>query len=198
MKNSLFRQFIGRKILLCILFAVVGKLCAAQPNRVKTESGVAAFTSDAPLELINARSEFLRGIIDLDQNTFAFAIDMQTFEGFNSDLQRTHFNENYLESKKYPQATFTGKIIERIDWSSEGLTDVRAKGFLEIHGVKQERIIPSRVEIFADRVLIQAEFSVPLKDHNISIPKIVAQKISEKITVSIQVTILHNKSTVEE
>ena len=198
MKNRFFRQFGGPKILLCIICLVLAKICTAQANFLKTENGVVEFTSDAPLELINARSESLRGILDLNQNTFAFSIDMQTFEGFNSDLQRTHFNENYIESRIYPRATFTGKIIERIDWTSEGLTDVRAKGFLEIHGVKQERIIASRVEIFTDRVLIEAEFTVPIKDHNISIPKIVAQKISEKITVSIELRMLRNQSSVEE
>jgi hypothetical protein len=191
-------QFKNARFLFCILLAVVSKLVTAQTNLLKSENGVVSFTSDAPLELINASSESLRGILDIDQNTFAFALDMKTFEGFNSDLQRTHFNENYIESRKYPRATFTGKIIEKIDWSTEGVQDVRAKGFLEVHGVKQERIIPSHLEIFTDRVLIHAEFVVPLKDHNISIPKIVAQKISEKITVSIQLAILRSQASIEE
>ena len=180
------KDFLICSILLLVL-TVSGK---GQPHHLRTENGTVRFTSDAPLELISASSNALKGIIDVNENNFAFAIDMKGFTGFNSDLQQTHFNENYVESQKFPRATFTGKIIERIDWNAKANLSVRAKGILEIHGVRQERIIPSKVEILADRVIIRSEFTVPLKDHDISIPKIVAQKISEKISVAIVCTII--------
>jgi polyisoprenoid-binding protein YceI len=131
----------------------------------------------------------MKGLINPDENTFAFTVDIRSFEGFNSDLQRTHFNENYMESQKFPRASFSGKIIEKIDWEGSGTHQLRAKGILDIHGVKQERILPGTVELFADRVFIHTEFSVPLEDHDIDIPKIVAQKISEEIKVFIEITL---------
>ena len=60
------------------------------------EHGKVSFLSEAPLELIKAASDKLKGAIDKTQNTFAFAVDIHSFKGFNSDLQREHFHENYM------------------------------------------------------------------------------------------------------
>ncbi len=147
------------------------------------------FTSDAPLELIEAQSEKLLGIINSENNTFAFKIEMKSFEGFNSALQRTHFNENYLQTLEFPYATFSGKIIEKLDYNKNGEYKIRAKGQLVIHGVSQERIIKSNVQIKDQQIFIQSDFSILLKEHNISIPKIVYQKIAEEIQVKVNSTL---------
>jgi len=166
----------------------------AQSGLYRSDEGIVQFTSEAPLELIKASSTDLRGVIDPVENTFAFSIDIKSFEGFNSDLQRTHFNENYLESLKFPRATFSGKVIEKINWDGEGEFDLRAKGLLNVHGIEQERIISSSVQLFPDRAFIRAEFDIRLKDHDIDIPKIVAQKISEEIKVTIEITLFKQPS----
>lgn len=151
----------------------------------RCDKGKVGFKSDAPLEVISARSARLRGAIDTIKQTFAWSVDVRSFEGFNSPLQREHFNENYMESKKHPRASFAGKIIEDVDFSKNGSYSVRAKGLLNIHGVEQERIIKSQIEISGGKLRVQASFSVPLTDHNISIPKVVYQKIAEEITVTV-------------
>lgn len=151
----------------------------------RCENGKVGFKSDAPLEVIQAKSSKLRGAIDSENQTFAWTVDVKTFEGFNSPLQREHFNENYMESKKYPKASFTGKIIEAIDFQKDGTYSIRAKGQLNIHGVEQERIIKSQLEVSGNKIKIQSTFGVPLSDHNITIPKIVYQKIAEEITITV-------------
>ena len=113
----------------------------AQTVLWQLRDGAVSFLSDAPLEVIGARSGELRGLIDPKQRTFAFAVTVASFEGFNSPLQREHFNENYLESKRYPQITFKGRIIERVDLTTAGTYTIRAKGMLNVHGVERERII---------------------------------------------------------
>lgn len=148
-----------------------------------TQSGTIQFKSEAPLETIEAKSNVLKGAVDGGNNTFAFTIDMNTFDGFNSPLQKVHFNENYLESKLYTKASFIGKIIEDVDLNSQGVQIIRAKGKLNIHGVEQERIIKCTLDIVGGNMKINANFSVMLKDHNITIPRIVYQKISEEIQV---------------
>jgi YceI-like domain len=155
----------------------------------KGTSGKVSFKSDAPLELIQASSEKLRAAINPTNRTFAFAIKMASFEGFNSTLQRQHFNENYLESAKYPDAEFQGKIIEEIDFTENGTYTVRAKGTLKIHNIAQERIIRSTIKIQGSVIDITSEFQVPLTDHHITIPKIVSQKIAESINVTITTTL---------
>jgi polyisoprenoid-binding protein YceI len=147
--------------------------------------GSVYFKSDAPLEIIEASSKQLKGIIDPVKQTFAFSVMSSSFEGFNSKLQREHFNENYLESEKYPKSSFSGKIIEKIDFSKDGEYVLRAKGKLNIHGVEQERIIRSAVTVKNGVVAIRSDFTVLLQDHNITIPRVVHQKIAEEISVRI-------------
>ena len=154
------------------------------------QKGAIIFKSNAPLERIEARSEGLKGAIDIKKRTFAFTIDILSFDGFNNPLQKTHFNENYMESTEHAQASFIGKIIEKTDLSQDGEFTLRAKGKLKIHGVEQERIIKSRVRIKDGVLSLNAFFTVFLKEHDIMIPKIVQQKISQEIQVSVQAELL--------
>jgi len=150
-----------------------------------THNGKASFVSNAPLEVIGASSEVLEGAIDLQSRSFAFTIDNSTFKGFNSALQQEHFYENYMEIQDFPRSTFEGKIIGDIDPALTTEQVVRAKGILDIHGVQQERIIKGTVRIQGDTVYVDTQFTVPLEDHNIKIPRVVYQKIAEVIEVTI-------------
>jgi polyisoprenoid-binding protein YceI len=166
-------------ILLCFTF----QTSSAQIYRA-TE-GTIHFLSDAPLELIEAQSDELDGAMRNEDRTFAFSVSIQSFEGFNSALQREHFLENYLESDKMPKATFTGKIIEKIDLTQAGSYVVRVKGALTVHGITKERIIRSTLKTDGTHIEISSTFEVELDDHGIRIPRIVYQKIAESITVTV-------------
>ncbi len=166
----------------CLLVMMMAGGVQAQQKYIST-SGEIDFASQAQLEIIKASSKDLKGILDPVTNQFAFRVSIRTFQGFNSSLQRDHFNENYLETEKWPTASFTGKIIEEVNFLQDGTYDVRAKGELEIHGQKQMRIIRSKVTIKNGALGIEASFIVPLTDHNIPIPRIVSQKIATEIQV---------------
>ncbi|MBK9318320.1 MAG: YceI family protein [Bacteroidetes bacterium] len=144
------------------------------------------FVSNASLERIEAVSTELRGIIDISSNSFAFSVNNTSFRGFNSQLQEEHFNENYLESGKHPKCTFSGKIIDDIDFNKDGTYIIRAKGILNVKGIGQERIIKSTVAVKGKEVFISGEFVILLADHEIRIPRIVQQKIAPEIEVRIQ------------
>jgi polyisoprenoid-binding protein YceI len=159
-------------------------------KKYTTRNAQIDFTSNAQLELIKAASNTVRGLVDPATNQFAFTIDVNSFQGFNSTLQREHFNEKYLESEKYPKATFSGKIIEQVDFLSDGAYDVRAKGDLDIHGVKQTRIIKGKISIKNGTLRVNAAFDVPLSDHNISIPTVVSQKIATQINVQFEASMV--------
>lgn len=143
------------------------------------------FTSEAQLELIKASSSSGLGVIDPVSNQFAFSIDIKSFDGFNSPLQRVHFNEKYLESEVFPKAVFTGKIIEEVDLNRDGTYEIRAKGDLDIHGVKQTRIIKATIVVQNGVAKVASKFTVPLSDHNIAIPTLVSQKIASQILVQL-------------
>jgi hypothetical protein len=153
-----------------------------------TKNGEVSFLSDAPLEMIKASSRSLAGVLNIKDRNFTFSIPMNSFEGFNSSLQRTHFNEDYMESDLYASSTFKGKIIEEEDLSKPGVYKVRAKGKLIIHGVENDRIIKCDLKVSPEKIEVIANFTVFLTDHNIKIPSIVNQKISEEIKVDLKFT----------
>ena len=152
----------------------------------KVSSGFISFRSEASLELIKAQSNELKGIVLPEKKQFAFVIAVKTFKGFNSPLQQEHFNENYLESNKYPTASFEGKIIEDMDFAADGTYDVRAKGNITIHGVTQERIIKCVLTIKNKNISVKSNFTVLLADHNIPIPKVVHEKLASEIKVEVK------------
>jgi polyisoprenoid-binding protein YceI len=156
---------------------------SAVGQRLQTKNGEISFTSNAQLEVISASSNKVMGIINTATSEFAFKVDVRSFNGFNSELQRQHFYENYMETEKFPTASFSGKIIEQIDFSQDGTYEVRAKGDLDIHGEKQTRIIKCKVILKNGAATLDSRFLVPLIDHNIKIPKIVNQKIATDIEV---------------
>jgi len=183
--GTLEKRFTRMRHCLCWLFLMGLVFCVEAQNKFTTNNGEIKFASRAQLELIRANSSKLQGAVDPAANRFAFLVNVQSFQGFNSDLQRKHFNENYMESEKFATAKFSGKIIEQIDYSQDQTLEVRAKGDLEIHGQKQTRIIKAKITIKGNQLTIEAHFIVPLSDHSITIPKIVSQKIATEIEVDI-------------
>jgi hypothetical protein len=170
-------------------FLIFSGFAMQAQKKFTSDVGEVSFTSNAKLELINASSKKIKGIVDPATGNFAFVVTIQSFEGFNSNLQREHFNEKYMETDKYYDATFSGKIIETIDFSKDGVYDVRAKGNLVIHGKKQARIIPSKIQIEKGVLKIDSNFAIPLADHDIKIPQVVTEKIATEILVKLKVSL---------
>lgn len=172
-----------------VLALLIPMAAIAQNEIYETKSGEIHFFSEAPQELISASSRNLKGFLDVRRKTFAFKIDIASFMGFNNQLQRGHFNENYMESSVYPVATYKGKIIEDIDFSKDGNYEIRTKGKLNIHGIEQERIIKVLLTIKKGKLTVNSHFIVLLTDHNIKIPRVVNDKLSPEIKVTVDATL---------
>lgn len=155
-----------------------------------TQQGNIQFVSEAPLEIISASSKKMEGVIDADAFSFAISVPIRSFEGFNNGLQRQHFYENYMETNRYPTATFSGKCIEKPDLTVPGKYSFRTKGNLVIHGRSTERIIKIEVESTGLELQAKTSFLVPLADHEIEVPGIVNQKIAKEIQVHVEATFL--------
>ena len=97
-----------------------------------------------------------------------------------------HFNENYMESEKYPLAKFKGVIEPKIDFTKDGEYSVMAKGILNVHGVDQPRTINGKIVIKNGVVNLNSNFNVACDAHKIKIPKLVFTKIAEIIQVKVQ------------
>ncbi len=150
------------------------------------KDGLIRFTSEAPLELIKAQSSKGSGALDCSNKNVMFMINIDSFDGFNSSLQKEHFRENYMETTKFPTATFKGKIIEDADFTKSGTYNVRAKGIFTIHGVEKEKIVKVKITVKDKSIEVETNFEVALEDHNINIPKVVNQKIASMISVEMK------------
>jgi polyisoprenoid-binding protein YceI len=175
--------------IICVALVFTAFATSAQ-KKYTIEKGEIDFASNATLELIKATSTKIQGIVDPKTGQFAFIVSIKSFEGFKSTLQKEHFNEKYLESDRFFDATFTGKIVEPVDFSKDGELTVNAKGTLVVHGKKVPRTIPSKMIIDKGKLRIESTFSVPLADHDIKIPTIVTEKIATEILIHLNVSMI--------
>jgi polyisoprenoid-binding protein YceI len=120
---------------------------------------------------------------------------MNTFEGFNSPLQKEHFNENYIESNRFPEAQFIGRVIEQIDWAKPGNYPIRAKGDFMLHGLTKNLIIPSQIQVISEQeIRIKSQFKISLSEFGIKIPRMVHKKLAEMIDVSLDCRLIKTDS----
>lgn len=157
-----------------------------------TEHGNAVFLSKAPLNEFEGKSASLKGLIDFEKNLIDFYLDLNTLKTGIS-LRDKHMRDNYLETKKFPFAEFSGKIqnLSEID-----LNDLRngkkviAEGNFSIHGVSMPRLIEGTLSLDEkDQVLkLNCTFNVLLTDHNISKPSIMGYDLADVQQVSITAT----------
>ncbi len=143
--------------------------------------------SEAPMEDIKAVSKNAYGILNTDNGEIQFGVSIRSFR-FRKSLMQEHFNENYMESDKYPAAKFKGKINTPIDLSKDGEFRVTATGDLEVHGVTRRRSISGTVKVSDGNIEIYSEFDVRCQDHNIKIPALVFKNIAETIRVTLKGT----------
>lgn len=166
-----------------ILLAWLGINQAGQGIYVCKNAAISLY-SKAPIEDIDAHSDKGTSVLNITTGDVAFAVPIRSFK-FEKSLMQEHFNENYLESDKYPQASFKGKLNTIPDVSKDGTYPVTATGVFEVHGVKQNRTIPGKITVSKGVVSLTSEFMVACKDHKVEIPKLVFQNIAETIRINV-------------
>ncbi|RYY39934.1 MAG: YceI family protein [Chitinophagaceae bacterium] len=157
---------------------------AAAQTRSQFGSSTVSFFSSAPLEDIEATNKSSRGVIDWEKRSFLIAIPIKQFQ-FRSGMMQQHFNENYLESEKYPECTFRGTFAGPVDLTKDGDYPVTASGDVTLHGVTKKRNIPATIKVRNGQVSLYSKFPIRVADHKISIPKMVFKKIAEVVDVTL-------------
>ena len=168
-----------KKILLIITLFLT-QISFAQ-KLVSTKS-TTKFFSSATLEDIAATTNKGKSVLDSSNGNIAFSIPINTFE-FAKSLMQEHFNEKYMESEKFPKATFSG-VIE--GWEN-GISnsEAEAKGKLTIHGVTKTISAPGSVEYSKNKLTVTAKFNIRLEDYGVEVPSLMWQKIAEVVEVTI-------------
>jgi hypothetical protein len=175
-----------KKIISIILSFFTLNTSIAQ-EKYYTKSGVIRFESKAPLEDIEAINRSVVCVYDKSSNAIQFSMNIRGFE-FKKALMQEHFNENYMESDRFPKAEFKGVIIG--DVKGFGTFDVKAKGNLLIHGVTKEVEVPGKLNITEDKVQLNAEFTIAVADYKIIIPALVRDKIAKTVKVSVNASLI--------
>ena len=153
-----------------------------------TKTGVIRFYSEAPLEKIEAVNRQVNAALNTENGDFVFRVLMKSFE-FEKALMQEHFNENYVESDKYPNAMFVGKINNASELKSLSATPkkVMVEGKLTLHGVTRNISEQGTLGLKGRNILGKATFNILLPDYNISVPKAVIKNVSSTIQINVEV-----------
>jgi polyisoprenoid-binding protein YceI len=177
-----------KAILVFLLIGLSGSVfaqAASNSNIYICKKGKIHFFSSSPLEDIEATSNEAAVVLNTQDKTVNAKITQTSFV-FKDKLMQEHFNENYMETDKYPISLLKMVIAENIDFTKDGVQDITLKGTLDMHGVKQEREIKGKLTIAGGvPVKATAVFDVKLVDHQIKIPKAVMMNIAEVIKVDV-------------
>lgn len=173
------------------LLVVLMVLCGFTNAQIySSQKGVTKLLGEAPKETITAQSTALVGKLDLSSGKFNFKQPMNTFSFSQGDLQKKHAEENFWEVDKYPNAMFSGVIVNDTDISKDGTYDVTVRGTFNLHGVERDVKIPAVVTVQNNTIVIQSKFYVFLSDHNIKIPAFVSLKVSPEFTVDVHLKMI--------
>jgi polyisoprenoid-binding protein YceI len=155
----------------------------AKAQMFMAQNGEVSFFSKTPLEDIDALNKQVGSIINTDNNEVAVQMRVTSFV-FPNKLMQEHFNENYLESDKFPSATFKGKIREVLDLNIPGTYAVTAAGTASIHGITKPIELKGTILSTGNQLTLNCQFEIKLVDYKIDIPRIVFAKIAEVIRVT--------------
>lgn len=175
-----------KKATILFVFAFAAATAGAQ-NIQMTKTGKVSFFSRAKsIEKVEAENNEVSSILNTQTGDLVFAVLMKSFH-FQLALMEEHFNENYVESTKYPKSTFKGKItnLSAVNFAKDGLYPVTVEGDMMLHGVTKKVSATGSITVKAGKISASSKFTVKLKDYNISIPSLVSDKISEDIDVTL-------------
>jgi len=162
---------------------------AMQAQKYMTKNGHIKFFSETPVEKIEADNNQVNSALDIQTGDFVFKVLIKSFK-FEKALMEEHFNENYLESDKYPNSTFQGKVtnLAAINFTKEGTYEVTIEGDLTIHGVTKKISEKGTFTVKAgDKIQGYSKFNVKPADYAIKIPGAVVKNIAETIEVTVDV-----------
>ena len=170
------------------LFSILLVVNFAFSQKMITRSGVIKFEATMPgIEEIAATNTTASCIFDKSTGDFVTLALVKAFR-FKVPLMEEHFNENYIESDKFPKSTFKGKVL---DFDNSKLVQGKALSFdlegdLTLHGVTKKIKTKITLTQNSSNVLVTSIFSVKLEDYQIKVPNIVKGKIANTAKINLK------------
>ncbi|MDT7828633.1 YceI family protein [Pricia sp. S334] len=164
-------------VLTCFILATGGHLAA---QNVIARQGRVAFFSYTPVENIKAENNQVLSIVDLSDGRIAVSMLMNAFV-FEKALMREHFNESYVESDIYPEATFEGTIVDFDPLEGERTRII--EGDFTMRGVTKALEIKAKINKIDGNYVLSGSFEAMVEDYEIKIPPLLAGNIAKVISV---------------
>ena len=170
---------------LLLLSLLITTWLSINAQKVYTKNGTISFYSKASIENIAADNSQVMSTLDIATGQLQFSVLIKAFH-FKKSLMEQHFNEDYMESDKFPKATFKGNIKDfKIDLAKDGSYPVSVTGDMTIHGVTKNITSAGTIIVKAGVITGNASFKIKLADYKVSIPTVVKDNISETVDVSV-------------
>ena len=168
-------------LIMCIQFI------KAQKKYICKEAKI-SFYSKAPLEDIESHNTKALSAFDPSTGQIEFSVLMKGFE-FEKAKMQEHFNEDYIESDKFPKAVFVGTIKSPGDvkFDKDGVYKVQISGSLTLHGVTKLQNADAVFTVKGGEISAISDFTVAVADYNIKIPSLVADKVSKTVKINVNV-----------
>lgn len=178
-----------QKIFTLMMLVFTASLVHAQ-EKYFTKSGKISFFSVTPLEDIAAVNSSALSVLDTKAGSLQFSILIKGFEFENEEMQ-AHFNEDYMESDKYPKAEFKGQLVNTsgIDFKKSGTYPVQVKGLLTMHGVTKDVQSAGTIKVDGSSLKATSTFNIQVANFNIIIPKLVRDKIAKTVKITVDTSL---------
>ena len=175
-----------KKVVVIIATVFISTASMKAQDKYFTKNGRISFVSKAALENIDGNHKSATCVLDTKTGNMQFAVLMKGFE-FEKALMQEHFNENYLETTKFPKAEFKGQVVNNseVNYAKDGTYPVKVKGTLTMHGETRDVETTGNVVVKSGKIQTGAEFTILLSDYKIEIPKVVKDNVSNTVKITV-------------
>jgi hypothetical protein len=177
--------YIMKKLAVIALIILSAKISMAQ--NYMTKEGMIDIYSETPIFTIDGKTQSAGSILNTSTGEIAASVLITSFK-FKEALLEEHFNENYMESHKFPKAQYKGKITNwsTIDITKDGTYPVTLDGTMIIHGVTKATTTQGTLTVTGGKLVANAEFLVTIADYGIEVEESYKDRIPEKMKITLQ------------
>ncbi|MRX48714.1 YceI family protein [Pedobacter puniceum] len=169
---------------LALIFSIISLPLWLQAQNFKTDKLSVHFYAAAPVADIDALTNSANATLDIKRKEIKVSIAISSFS-FKKALMQQHFNEKYIESDKYPMASFKGNFKDDLSNKPDGTYLIYVEGKFNLHGVDVQQVIPCKITLQKNIISVNSTFILNTKDFKIEPPKILGKPIGEKIEVTV-------------
>jgi hypothetical protein len=173
-----------------VLIMIIASVSVFGQGKFIAKNAYISFYSSTPMEDILGESNEAVTILDSENGEVIFQALMTTFH-FKRALMEEHFNENYMESAKFPKTKFKGTIEGfKKEMLKAAPVNVKITGVLSVHGVDKTITVPGTIGLENGSIVGTSKFKVTPEDYGITIPSVVREKIGKEMEITVKTTYL--------